>query len=117
MQVLRELISSGTQEGGKRKTILDSTVVRDPSVDLALLARTESRVFLLYSTKKEAIRIMKKASELGLTEKHYVWIATQAVIGPFLSAPKEFPVGMLGVHFPTDTQSMINQIGYFSAVT
>ena len=86
-------------------------VVHDPSKDLSGLTRSESRVFLLYSTKKEAIRIIKQANSLGLTKSNYIWIVTQAVIGSFLSAPKEFPVGMLGVHFPTNSESMMKQIG------
>ena len=68
-------------------------------------------MFLLYSTKKEAIRIIKEANRLGLTKSNYVWIVTQPVIGSFLSAPKEFPVGMLGVHFSTDLASMMKEIG------
>ena len=31
--------------------------------------------------------------------------------GDDLEAPAEFPVGMLGIHFPTDTPAMINEIG------
>ena len=40
-----------------------------------------------------------------------MWIVTQPVIGSSLSAPKDFPVGMLGVHYPTDIESMIEEIG------
>ena len=94
----------------KKRTILDAVVVHDPLKDLAGLVRSEARVFLLYSTKKEGIRIIKEATRLGLTKSNYVWIVTQAVIGTYLSAPKEFPVGMLGVHFPTDSDSMLQQI-------
>ena len=64
--------------------------------DFASIARTESRVFLLYSTEKEAVEIFKAATFHGLTGKNHVWIATQAVIGPVLSASRHFPVGMLG---------------------
>ena len=87
---------SHTPEDSKRKTILDSIVVVDPVSDLAQVARTEARVFLLYSTKKEASSILEAAKGHGLTGRSYVWIATQAVIGPTLAAPSEFPVGMLG---------------------
>ena len=66
------------------------------STDLGPVVRTEARVFLLYSTKKEASAILAAAAELGLTGKNYVWIATQAVIGSTLAAPDEFPLGMLG---------------------
>ena len=86
-------------------------VVHDPSKDIQSLARSEARVFLLYSTQKEGIPIIQEANNLGLTKHNYVWIVTQPVIGSSLSAPKEFPVGMLGVHFSTDTQSMIEEIG------
>ena len=109
-QVLRELITH-TPEGSKKKTILDSVLVHDPLKDLQLLARSEARVFLLYSTKTEGIRIIKQANVLGLTKNNYVWIVTQPVIGSSLSAPKDFPVGMLGVHYPTDIDSMIKEIG------
>ena len=76
-------------------------VVKDSTLDLAPLARTESRVFLLYCTRKEAVDIMDEAAKLGLTGKSYVWIGAQAVIGSSLDGPDEFPVGMLGVHFKT----------------
>ena len=89
------------EDSEEEKSIIDAVVVKDPEVDLAPLARTESRVFLLYSTRKEAVNIMKTASKMGLTRKTYVWIAAQAVIGSSLDAPEEFPVGMLGVHFKT----------------
>ena len=85
-------------------------VVHDPATDLTPVVRTEARVFLLYSTRKEAEGIMREANHLGLTGKSYVWIATQAVIGSSLHAPEEFPVGMLGVHFKTDRDSMLHQI-------
>ena len=101
-QVVRELISRGTPEGTKQKTILDTVVVHDPKADLAPVVRTEARVFLLYSTKKEAADILSAAEELGLTGKNYVWIATQSVIGASLTAPDvpaEFPPGMLGRYF------------------
>ena len=106
---MRELISE-TPEGTERKTILDTVVVHDPATDLTPVVRTEARVFLLYSTKKEAEGIMNEANNLGLTGRSYVWIATQAVIGSSLHAPEEFPVGMLGVHFRTDRDSMMHQI-------
>ncbi len=98
---MRELISVTREDNKEEKTIIDAVTVKDPAVDLAPLARTESRVFLLYATQIEAVEIMATASKLGLTRKTYVWIAAQAVIGPSLEAPDEFPVGMLGVHFKT----------------
>jgi ionotropic glutamate receptor NMDA 2B len=49
------------------------------------MERTESRIFLLYCTKKEAQLILAQASLLGLTGKNYIWIATQAVIGKYFA--------------------------------
>ena len=99
---------SEIDEDSEQKTILETVIIKDPAVDLASLARTESRVFLLYCTQKEAIEIMKEAGRLGLTRKNYVWIAAQAVIGSSMDAPEQFPVGMLGVHFKTGLE-MINE--------
>jgi hypothetical protein len=48
------------------------------------MERTESRIFLLYCTKKEAKLILEQSSLIGLTGKNYIWIATQAVIGKYL---------------------------------
>ena len=48
---------------------------------------------------------MRVARKLALTTKEYVWIATQPVIGADLAAPTDFPPGMLGVHFDTDTKA------------
>ena len=100
-QVLRDLISEIPDGSQQKKSVIDCVVIKDPKTDLAPLARTESRVFLLYCTRKEAIAIMAEAERLGLTRKTYVWIAAQAVIGAGLDGPDEFPVGMLGVHFRT----------------
>ena len=111
MQVIRELISD-TPDDAKEKTIVDCIVVKNPEKDLLPLARTESRVFLLYGTRKEATEIMKEAKKLGLTKKTYVWIGTQAVIGSQSDFFKweEFPVGMLGVHFKTGMSLYSNNI-------
>ena len=96
-------MTSVAHDDAKKKTIVDSISVRNDNVtrDMAPLARTESRVFLLYGTRQEAIEIMKEAEKLGLTNKTYVWIASQAIIGSDTNGPEEFPVGMLGVHFKT----------------
>ena len=50
---------------------------------------------------------MRVARRLGLTTKEYVWIATQPVIGADKTAPLDFPPGMLGVHFDTDTKASV----------
>ena len=47
LQVLREMISE-IPEKMEEKVIIDTLVVKDPSNDLESIARTESRVFLLY---------------------------------------------------------------------
>ena len=51
LQVIRDLISEIPHDH-PQKTIIDFVVVKDPAIDLAPLARTESRVFLLYCTRK-----------------------------------------------------------------
>ncbi|TRY68476.1 hypothetical protein TCAL_11017 [Tigriopus californicus] len=107
-QVLRELVLH-RPEGHSKKVILDTVVFKEAS-DLSVLARSEARVFILYSTNIEAISIMKEARRLRLTRKAYVWIVTQSVIGSSLDAPREFPVGMLGVHFNTDRATMTRQV-------
>ena len=44
----------------KRRTIVDSLFVgNEPGRDLAALVRSEARVFLLYSTKQEAVQIFR----------------------------------------------------------
>ena len=65
-------------------------------------------MFLLYSTKKEGQEIIRKAKQLGLTTKEYVWIVTQPVIGADVDAPLDLVPGMLGVHFETKTVSSID---------
>ena len=65
------------------------------------LDRTESRVFVLYCTRREARELLRVARGLGLTRKEFVWIATQPVIGPDLEAPLDLVPGMLGVHYDT----------------
>lgn len=107
---MRELLSE-IEEGKMQKTILQTVIVKQPKSDLLTLSRTESRIFLLYSTKEEAIEILQEAKKLGLMNKNYVWIVSQSVIGTTNDAPEQFTVGMLGVHFKTDSLTMIEQIG------
>ncbi|CAB4054253.1 GRIN2B [Lepeophtheirus salmonis] len=109
-QVMRELIIE-TPENQRHIIILDMLTLTNAS-DIALAARTDARVFVLYSTRREAIGIMKAAKNAGLTKKSFVWITTQSVIGENLrEPPNEFPIGMLGVHFSTTVNTMIEQIG------
>ncbi|VDP29751.1 unnamed protein product, partial [Soboliphyme baturini] len=44
------------------------------------LAKSEARIFLLYSTNDEADQIFRMANALGLTGKQYLWIVTQSVV-------------------------------------
>ena len=53
--------------GHTAKAVMDSVVVNNASEDLAPLARTDARVFLLYSTREEAKHIMREVSR-SLTE-------------------------------------------------
>nr|APF30038.1 ionotropic glutamate receptor NMDA 2A [Homarus americanus] len=87
-------------------TVIDTVLINEPEEDLAIVADSEARIMLLYSTKEEARFIMRSAEVLGLTGKNYVWIVTQSVVGPTDGGPNEFPVGMLGVHFDTDDNAL-----------
>lgn len=88
--------------------ILNSIIVTRAS-DLMELVNSESRIMLLYCTKGEAVDILQWADELKITGEKYVWVVTQSVIEN-TQAPPQFPVGMLGVHFDTSSQSVINEI-------
>ncbi|XP_050299775.1 glutamate receptor ionotropic, NMDA 2B isoform X2 [Anthonomus grandis grandis] len=90
-------------------TILNAVLVAQRG-DLAALVDSEARVMLLYCTKEEAIDILRAAGELHLTGENYVWVVTQSVIENGQQAPNDFPVGMLGVHFDTSSQSLVNEI-------
>lgn len=89
-------------------TILNSIIVTRAN-DLMELVNSESRIMLLYCTKGEAVDIFQWADELKITGEKYVWVVTQSVIEN-TQAPPQFPVGMLGVHFDTSSQSVINEI-------
>ncbi|KAF2368868.1 Receptor ligand binding region [Trinorchestia longiramus] len=87
-------------------TIIDTITVEHAEEDLVHVKNSEARILLLYSTKNEGEDIMLAAEALGLTGKNYVWIVTQSIIGENLEGKKTFPVGMLGVHFDTDTEAL-----------
>lgn len=89
-------------------TILNSVLVTKPN-DLYELVNSEARVMLLYATQSEAIDILRKAEELKLTGENYVWVVSQSVIEKKDAHPN-FPVGMLGVHFDTSSQALMNEI-------
>ncbi|KAI1291857.1 Glutamate receptor ionotropic, NMDA 2B [Halotydeus destructor] len=79
---------------------------------LELLAKSEARVILLYSSKEEAQEIFYVANMLKLTGKNYIWIVTQSVVGTGSEshAPSEFPPGMLGIHFNTTHLRLLDEI-------
>nr|XP_027233443.1 glutamate receptor ionotropic, NMDA 2B-like [Penaeus vannamei] len=79
-------------------TIIDTVLVNRAEDDLGVIADSEARIMLLYSTRMEAASIMRAAERLGLTGKNYVWIVTQSVVGPDIHAPSAFPVGMLDLN-------------------
>ncbi|XP_018906461.1 glutamate receptor ionotropic, NMDA 2B isoform X1 [Bemisia tabaci] len=89
--------------------ILNAVLVTKAS-DLIELVNSEARVMLLYATREEAIHIMTWAREKKITGENYVWIVTQSVIENHQDPPYSFPVGMLGVHFDTRTNSLVNEI-------
>ncbi|XP_076057094.1 glutamate ionotropic receptor NMDA type subunit 2 isoform X2 [Oratosquilla oratoria] len=91
-------------------TIIDTVLVNKAEDDLIAVSNSEARIMLLYSTKAEAQSIMRAAKDLGLAGKDYVWIVTQSVVGAEDAAPNDFPVGMLGVHFETDINALLEAI-------
>ncbi|XP_076271906.1 glutamate ionotropic receptor NMDA type subunit 2 [Rhynchophorus ferrugineus] len=107
IQAVRERVSF--MQDRFKFTILNAVLVANKG-DLAALVDSEARVMLLYCTREEAIDILTAASDLHLTGENYVWVVTQSVIESAFQAPYQFPVGMLGVHFDTSSQSLVNEI-------
>ena len=62
-QTVREMVSDSASVGHSSKAVMDSVVVNNASRDLAPLARTDARVFLLYSTHEEAKHILQEVRE------------------------------------------------------
>ncbi|KAK2585547.1 hypothetical protein KPH14_010189 [Odynerus spinipes] len=106
IQAVRERISD--MQDTFKFTILSAVQVTEAS-DLLELVNSESRVMLLYSTREEATHILKAAEDYKITGENYVWVVTQSVIEN-LQSPSQFPVGMLGVHFDTSSESLISEI-------
>ncbi|KAI5645388.1 ligated ion channel l-glutamate- and glycine-binding site domain-containing protein [Phthorimaea operculella] len=106
IQAVRERVSA--LQDRFKFTILNAVVVKKPA-DLRELVASEARVMLLYATREEAAEILSTAGDLHLTGENFVWIATQSVLAT-MQQPAKFPVGMLGVHFDTSPQSLINEI-------
>ncbi|XP_069687880.1 glutamate receptor ionotropic, NMDA 2B isoform X4 [Periplaneta americana] len=106
IQAVRERITD--MQDRFKFTILNAVLVTKPN-DLQELVNSESRVMLLYSTREEAIHILKAARDYKITGENYVWVVTQSVMEN-LQTPFGFPVGMLGVHFDTSSSSLVNEI-------
>ncbi|XP_043501800.1 glutamate receptor ionotropic, NMDA 2B isoform X7 [Polistes fuscatus] len=106
IQAIRERIS---EMQDRFKFNILTTIQFTDSSDIIELVNSESRVMLLYSTREEATRILKAAQDYKITGENYVWIVTQSVIEN-LQFASQFPVGMLGVHFDTSSESLINEI-------
>nr|KAF7426889.1 hypothetical protein H0235_006583 [Vespula pensylvanica] len=106
IQAVRERISD--MQDTFKFNILSAVQVTDAS-DLLELVNSESRVMLLYSTREEAMHILKAAQDYKITGENYVWVVTQSVIETLQSA-SQFPIGMLGVHFDTSSDSLISEI-------
>ncbi|XP_011880969.1 PREDICTED: glutamate receptor ionotropic, NMDA 2B isoform X5 [Vollenhovia emeryi] len=106
IQAVRERISD--MQDTFKFTILNAILVTEPH-DLMELVNSESRVMLLYSTREEAASILNAARDYKITGENYVWVVTQSVIEN-LQTPSQFPVGMLGVHFDTSGESLVNEI-------
>ncbi|XP_076667127.1 glutamate ionotropic receptor NMDA type subunit 2 isoform X7 [Andrena cerasifolii] len=106
VQAVRERISD--MQDTFKFTILSAILVTEDR-DLLELVNSESRVMLLYSTREEATHILTAAHDYKITGENYVWVVTQSVIEN-LQTPSEFPIGMLGVHFDTSTESLVSEI-------
>ncbi|XP_050443554.1 glutamate receptor ionotropic, NMDA 2B isoform X1 [Adelges cooleyi] len=106
IQAVRERVAD--MQDRFKFTILNSVLVTK-NQDLMELVNSESRVMLLYCTREEALRILTAARHYKITGENYVWVVTQSVMEN-LQAPQLFPVGMLGVHFDTSSESLVKEI-------
>ncbi|XP_052122549.1 glutamate receptor ionotropic, NMDA 2C-like [Frankliniella occidentalis] len=97
-------------QGTFKLVLLQALVVSPHEPDLGPLVSSETRIVLLYCTREEAKTILGAAAKLRLNGTDYLWLATQSVIGSAMEAPDEFPVGMLGIHFPTDADELLQQL-------
>lgn len=83
---------------------LKSETRYDITNELEAIADSEARIFLLFATKEQSFQIMEAAKDLGLTGKHYVWIASQSVVGAVHDSKFIYlPRGMLGKYILTLT--------------
>ncbi|XP_054718557.1 glutamate receptor ionotropic, NMDA 2B-like [Uloborus diversus] len=90
---------------------LKSYDMQDVRNELEDIADSEARIFLLFATRMEAAEIMAAATDLGITGKNYVWIASQSVVGLGLEVkPGQFPVGMLGIYINVTMEKLYVEI-------
>ncbi|XP_035210254.1 glutamate receptor ionotropic, NMDA 2B-like, partial [Stegodyphus dumicola] len=101
VRALRDLIQKMVYHDFKF-TIVDIVTLKGKNKDeirneLEDLADSEARIMLLFATRDQAKEIMTAATDLGLTSKNYVWIASQTVVGTILDSSifLQFPIGML----------------------
>ncbi|XP_013787492.1 glutamate receptor ionotropic, NMDA 2B-like, partial [Limulus polyphemus] len=114
IRAVRDLVLESTEF---RFNILGVFVLKGNTRDevraeLEHLKKSDTRVILLYATKEEAINITSAAYELGMTGKNYMWIASQSVAGSgtVYSAPDQFPMGMLAIHFNASTNVLEDEM-------
>ena len=53
---------------------------------------------------------MSVAGSMGLTDKDYLWVVSQSIVGDISddpAAPEEFPVGVLGKNHPRGPKNII----------
>ncbi|KAI8506403.1 Glutamate receptor ionotropic, NMDA 2B [Branchiostoma belcheri] len=65
-------------------------------------------IILLYCTKQEATVLLPAAELVGMFSENSVWIVPEIVIGDLdsaLSAPYEYPVGLLGIKYESPAYS------------
>ncbi|XP_042870861.1 glutamate receptor ionotropic, NMDA 2A-like isoform X2 [Penaeus japonicus] len=114
VQAVRDQAAQHSENHLGKFVIIDTIIVDDdPISSLQTLRTSEARILLLYSTREEAAIIMKAATELGLTDMNYIWIVTQSVVVDRtvnLPTASDLPVGMLGVHFDTSLDSLVQSI-------
>ncbi|CAG0885260.1 unnamed protein product [Darwinula stevensoni] len=89
----------------KMKILGEIRVGEDVEKDL-IMVPVETRILLLYCTRREAGRILEAASGLGLTGRSYLWIVTQSVVGNTLGAITGLVPGMIAIHFDTTDASL-----------
>ena len=78
------------------------------------IVSSEVRIILLYSTQDEAKVILANAAKAGLNTSNYLWIVTQSVVGDpgdkMMGLGESFPIGMLGIHFTPNLDTILKDI-------